>query len=325
MMASFAMQRCAPRRAGPMCAMEKPPPPVKTSSPPTRRPKPPKPGPNQLMPKGRNVAERMFASGGISQMRLYDGDQARLVAAVARHLTALREIPDFLPYLHVDADAVKEGPSTVCDGRGVFAARDLKPHELVTLYPATNELSLRADREDETSPASVWRPETYAEPKPDYAMFNGNPQWASAALRIEADPNAPIQPGFLGHLVNDAAIPPTASDDIDAAQRYLVKTTNGTNCHAVPFPSGMVAIATSKEVKAGTELLMTYSFAYDGGFMAQMLADPAKRKQMLTNAFATDMKVSSTKMEQLTAESLRIHAKAEILSRELLVDVADDE
>ena len=171
----------------------------------------------------------------------------------------------------------------------------------------------------------MWRPETYAEPKPDYAMFNGNPQWASAALRIEADPNAPIQPGFLGHLVNDAAIPPTASDDIDAAQQYLVKTTNGTNCHAVPFPSGMVAIAASKEVKAGTELLMTYSFAYDGGFMAQMLADPAKRKQMLTNAFATDMKVSSTKMEQLTAESLRIHAKAEILSRELLVDVADDE
>ena len=78
-----------------MCAMEEPPPPLNTTSPPTRPPKPPKPGPNQLMPKGRNVAERMFASGGISQMRLYDGDQARLVAAVARHLTALRDDPEF--------------------------------------------------------------------------------------------------------------------------------------------------------------------------------------------------------------------------------------
>ena len=83
-MATFVSSRCAPRRAGPLCAMEKPPPLVKTSSPPTTRPKPPKPGPNQLMPKGRNVAERMFSAGGISQMRLYDGYQARLVAAAAK-------------------------------------------------------------------------------------------------------------------------------------------------------------------------------------------------------------------------------------------------
>ena len=55
-MASFAMQRCAPRRAGPMCAMEKPPPPVKTSSPPTRRPTPPPPPPTQLVTQRRNRA-----------------------------------------------------------------------------------------------------------------------------------------------------------------------------------------------------------------------------------------------------------------------------
>ena len=103
-----------------------------------------------------------------------------------------------------------------------------------------------------------------------------------------------------------------------------MKTTNETNCHAVPFPSGVVAIATSKEVRAGEELLMTYSFAFDGEFMSGVLKDPAKRKQMLTNAFATEMKVASVKMEQLTTESLKIHAKAEVLSRELLVDVADD-
>lgn len=34
------------------------------------------------------------------------------------------------------------------------------------------------------------------------------------------------------------------------------------------------------------------------------------------------MAVSSVKMEQLTAESLKIHAEAELLSRELLCDVA---
>ena len=92
----------------------------------------------------------------------------------------------------------------------------------------------------------------------------------------------------------------------------------------MPFPSGVVAIATSKEVRAGEELLMTYSFAFDGGVYVWGAQRPAKRKQMLTNAFATEMKVASVKMEQLTTESLKIHAKAEVLSRELLVDVADD-
>ena len=49
------------------------------------------------------------------------------------------------------------------------------------------------------------------------------------------------------------------------------------------------------------------------------------RKKMLTNAFAAEMKVASVKMEQLTAETLKVHAEAELLSRELLLDAAGDE
>lgn len=37
------------------------------------------------------------------------------------------------------------------------------------------------------------------------------------------------------------------------------------------------------------------------------------------------MKVASVKMEQLTAESLKVHAEAELLSRQLLCDVAGEE
>jgi hypothetical protein len=36
------------------------------------------------------------------------------------------------------------------------------------------------------------------------------------------------------------------------------------------------------------------------------------------------MKVLSVKMEQLTRESLKVHREAEILSRELLCDVAGE-
>ena len=120
-------------------------------------------------------------------------------------------------------------------------------------------------------------------------------------------------------------MPPTDAEDIEYAQSYLKTTTNDTNCHAVPFPSGMVAVATSKDIKEGEELLMTYTFGYDKNFMDDMAAHPELRKKMLTNSFAADMKVASVKMEQLTAESLRIHAEAELLSRELLCDAAGGE
>ena len=62
------------------------------------------------------------------------------------------------------------------------------------------------------------------------------------------------------NLVNDAAMPPSDAADIAYAHQYLRKTTNLTNCHAVPFPSGMIAIAASKDIRAGEELLISYTF-----------------------------------------------------------------
>ena len=166
--------------------------------------------------------------------------------------------------------------------------------------------------------------ETYASPRPDYAMFNGHPYFGENALRLEADPDAPPQPGFLGHLVNDAALPPTDAEDIEYAQRYLVTTTNETNCHAVPFPSGMVAVAASKDLAAGEELLMSYTL----GTMPDSCRDDGQAGAAEEDAHQRvrrDMKVASVKMEQLTAETLKIHAEAELLSRELLLDAAGDE
>ena len=244
-------------------------------------------------------------------MVLSDDEQKQLLGAVARHLRVLQEIPDLLPHLHVDADAVEVRDSKVCDGRGVFATRAIPAHTLVTLYPATNEVSLCANRARGVTHS--WRTEDYEKPEPSYAMCNGNAYFGDNALRIEASSaDSKIQAGFLGHLVNDAAMPPRDARDIAYAQTYLVTTTNETNCHAVPFPSGAVAVAASRDLEKDEEL------------MRDMNADPELRKQMLTNAFAADMKVASVKMEQLTAESLKRHAAAEILSRELLVDAAEE-
>lgn len=126
-------------------------------------------------------------------------------------------------------------------------------------------------------------------------MFNGHPYFGENALRLEADPSEEAtQDGFLGHLINDAAMPPTDATDIEYAQEYLRKTTNNTNCHAVPFPSGMVAVAASRDILEGEELLMTYTFGYDKKFMDDMAANSELRKKMLTNSFAADMKVWRT-------------------------------
>ena len=285
---------------------------------------------------GRNVAEIFFAGGGLCEMTLTDEQQTALVRAVAKHLLALREIPDLLPHLHVDVDAVEVRPSSVCDGLGVFATRKIRSHELVTLFPASNEVSLCVDR-DGGAPAKVWRPATYEPSVPSdgnsavatttFAVFNGHPYFGRNALRIEAASvdREPPQRGFLGHVINDAATPPREAEDLEYARQYLTRTTNETNCHAVPFPSGAVCVAASRDIEEGEELLITYSFAYDAGFMSEMLRRPDLREKMLTNAFATEMKVASVKMEQLTKESSRIHAQAEILTRELLIDAADED
>ena len=241
---------------------------------------------------GRNVVERFFANGGLSKMVLSDEEQAELVGTVAKHLSVLRQIPDFLAYLHVDETCAEVRPSGVCDGRGVFATRDIKAHELVTLYPASNELSLCANRE--RGVVHRWQAETYASPRPDACHVQRPPVLRRQRAPPRGGP-APPQPGFLGHLVNDAALPPTDAEDIEYAQRYLTATTNETNCHAVPFPSGMVAVAASKDLAAGEELLMSYTFGYDAGFMSEMMAKPELRKKMLTNAFAAEMKVAASR------------------------------
>ena len=117
-------------------------------------------------------------------------------------------------------------------------------------------------------------------------MFNGHPYSGDNALRREADPDAPPQPGFLGRLVNDAALPPTDAEDIEYAQRYLVTAPptrpTATLCRPAPWSPA----AASKDLAAGEELLMSYTFGYDAGFMSEMMAKPELRKKMLTNAFA---------------------------------------
>ena len=269
-----------------------------------------------------NIAEKFLSGGGLRKMVLSDDEQKQLLGAVARHLRVLQEIPDFLPHLRVDKDAVEVRSSKVCDGRGVFATRAIPAHTLVTLYPASNEVSLCANAAKGVT--HVWRADDYEKPEPKYAMFNGNAYFGDGCLRIEASPcDSKIQPGFLGHLVNDSLMPPCDANDIEYAQKYLVQTTNDTNCHAVPFPSGAVFVATSRDLKKDEELLMSYTFGFDAEFMRGVNKDPEVKKQMLTNAFAADMKVASVKMEQLTAETMKRNAAVEILSRELLVDAAE--
>ena len=68
-----------------------------------------------------NIADKFLSGGGLRKLVLSDEEQKQLLGAVAKHLRVLQEIPDFLPHLHVDADAVEVRASEVCDGRGVFA------------------------------------------------------------------------------------------------------------------------------------------------------------------------------------------------------------
>jgi|TARA_B110000977_G_scaffold54478_1_gene74203 hypothetical protein len=298
-------------------------------------------GEDAALSGNENIATRFFAAGGLKKAAFSDPELAKLLQSVAKHLMVLSQIPDLLLHLHVEFDSVEVRASKICDGRGVFATRAIPAHTLVTTYPATNEVSLmsnvangdgassnsssESNGESTTKKVHTWRGDTYTTSQPTYAMCNGHSFFGDNALRLQADPERDPQPGFLGHLINDVLMPPTDGTDVKYAHAYLTRTTNETNCHAVPFPSGLVSIATSRAIAKGDELTMSYTFGYDASFMSAVNSDLGLKKAMLTNAFAADMKVSSAKMEQLTAETMKRHAEAEHLSRELLVDAAEEE
>ena len=90
---------------------------------------------------------------------------------------------------------------------------------------------------------------------PDTDYFQGG------LLYIDVNPQRPLVPGWMSHLVNDGAtvLVNTEQGVLD----YYSASRAAKNCVHVPFgPSPILATVTTRKVKKGQELLTTYGCTY---------------------------------------------------------------
>jgi SET domain len=104
-------------------------------------------------------------------------------------------------------------------------------------------------------------------------------------LYIDVNPQRPLVPGWMSHLVNDGAtvLVNTEQGVLD----YYSASRAAKNCVHVPFgPSPILATVTTRKVKKGQELLTTYGCTY---WLDALLQNRVDDQQQQTPSITTDI------------------------------------
>jgi hypothetical protein len=180
-------------------------------------------------------------------------------------------------------------------GKGLFAAKDLLAGTIVGFYPthcigvATEQSSpyvtldpVNQEYFDNDQDSNYMQFIVGSRPLlgTDVAQaFQGNP------IFVDANPNLPINPGWVGHLVNDGAI---VSENTEAGLLKYYKDSNlVNNCVNIPFgPSPIVATVTTQDIEKGGELFTSYGCLY----WLQVLLGPDDEPTSITPAVIEESK-----------------------------------
>ena len=156
-------------------------------------------------------------------------------------------------------------------GKGLFAATDLVAGVIVGFYPthcigvameqSSPYVTLESDNEeyfdnDQQSNYMQFVVGSRLLLGTDIAkVFEGNP------LFVDTNPNQPIIPGWVGHLVNDGAVVNVNTEA--GLLQYYTESNRRNNCVNIPFgPSPIVATVTTRAISKGDELFTSYGCLY---------------------------------------------------------------
>ena len=171
-------------------------------------------------------------------------------------------------------DVVHVADSTVCDGRGLFASADLQAGRFLSFYPvhATGVVDERGLHRW-THSSSVAHFETSAADDEQHhftqslthddvlRLAESSFSAADLPLFIDVNPDQSLQPGWLGHLINDVDV--CRSGDDEEVHRYYGSCYERANCFNVPLgPAPLMAYVTTTHVPKGEELLTAYFPAF---------------------------------------------------------------
>ena len=170
------------------------------------------------------------------------------------------------------SECVEAAPSAL-HGRGLFASAPISKGQVVTFYPVDamgDSLNALALNQYESLGSRDYKGE----------LFHGLLQGWAEDLWIDANPSKLLVRGWLGHLVNDAAV--CASSDQHDIDTYYSEVADKANCELVPFGDAcpLMAIVATRDLEAGAELLQPYDHDYwtqgGGGLHPEDVQDEAR-------------------------------------------------
>lgn len=170
------------------------------------------------------------------------------------------------------SECVEAAPSAL-HGRGLFASAPISKGQVVTFYPVDamgDSLNALALNQYESLGSRDYKVE----------LFHGLLQGWAEDLWIDANPSKLLVRGWLGHLVNDAAV--CASSEQHDIDTYYSEVADKANCELVPFGDAcpLMAIVATRDLEAGAELLQPYDHDYwtqgGGGLHPEDVQDEAR-------------------------------------------------
>ena len=141
-------------------------------------------------------------------------------------------------------------------GLGVFAQKDLKAGELITIYPPHYVLYYPQGKEADQNNIEAYLNDTFSQAKItpelyDIYSFNVNSYYS-----FYGDPEI-RDPDFLGHMINDGV---KSTDPVEYNKLFLIKN------NATPVDVGKfgltLAIMAIKDIKKDEEILIPYGVEY---------------------------------------------------------------
>ena len=190
----------------------------------------------------------------------FDLPQDHLVIAVTRHLSN-KGILDRRISWPRSLFPVDVRPSPI-HGKGIFATRDIKRGELLSLYPpdalafsrpAVGNTSLQINQGNEARDAEV-----HAALR-THSLLLGEP--GGVRVRIVGLPRFCEDPAYLAHMAND----PIGYVSTKEAYKQLAAT-KGNAAFVNVVCALCVAIVATRPIQAGKEVLVPYSYGYWDGW-----------------------------------------------------------
>lgn len=160
-----------------------------------------------------------------------------------------RLVPDGL-----DVVTVKPSP---LHGNGVFAKRNIKKGDLITMYPC-DAFSYCTKNKQTLWAKANGEPMTRTEAE---LLFGYSAQIEPTQIAIAADPDK-YSNDACGHLINDGACLLKKDCGVEDVLKYVKESTDAQNCNFIPLAGIMLAVVASRDIKKGDEVLTAYGAGF---------------------------------------------------------------